>query len=97
MFTYPVKLEKDKATGMYVASCRDLPLMNSVGDSIQCTLQESIHGLVTAVSIEIDEGRTIPSGSKIKNGEYAIPLPEWVATKASLHNAMIESGLQNTE
>lgn len=97
MFTYPVKLEKDEDTGVYIASCRDLPLMNSVGNSIQDTLQESTHGLVTAVSIEIDEGRTIPLGSKIKNGEYAIPLPELVAAKASLHNAMIESGLQNTE
>ncbi|ENR5394166.1 hypothetical protein ACEWIT_003993 [Providencia rettgeri] len=90
MFTYPVKLEKDEATGVYIASCRDLPLMNSVGDSIKDALQESVHGLVTAVSIEIDEGRVIPSGSKIKNDEYAVPLPELVAAKASLHNSMIK-------
>lgn len=97
MFTYPITLKKDEATGSYIASCRDFPLMNSVGDSIQGTLQESIHGLVTAVSIEIDEGRTIPSGSKIKNGEYAIPLPELVAAKATSHNDMIKPDLQGTD
>ncbi|MDG4698868.1 hypothetical protein P7V44_21830 [Providencia sp. CRE-3FA-0001] len=97
MFTYPIKLEKDKDTGTYIASCRDLPLMNSVGDNVQDALLEAIYGLVTAVSIEIDERRAIPLGSELKEGEYAVSLPVLVAMKASLHNAMIESGTRKAD
>lgn len=97
MFTYPVKLEKDADTGAYIASCRDLPLMNSVGDDLQDALFESISGLVTAISIEMDERRPVPTGSKPEKGEYLVTVPVLVAMKASLHNAMIETGTRKAE
>lgn len=97
MFTYPVKLEKNADTGAYIASCRDLPLMNSVGDDLQDALFESISGLVTAISIEMDERRPVPTGSKPEKGEYLVTVPVLVAMKASLHNAMIETGTRKAE
>ncbi|MCG5369588.1 hypothetical protein L7834_007820 [Providencia rettgeri] len=97
MFTYPVKLEKDADTGAYIASCRDLPLMNSVGDDLQDALFESISGLVTAISIEMDERRPVPIGSKPEKGEHLVTVPVLVAMKASLHNAMIETGTRKAE
>ncbi|WP_323086732.1 hypothetical protein [Providencia alcalifaciens] len=97
MFTYPVKLEKDADTGAYIASCRDLPLMNSVGDDLQDVLFESISGLVTAISIEMDERRPVPTGSKPEKGEHLVTVPVLVAMKASLHNAMIESGTRKAD
>ncbi len=97
MFTYPVKLEKDADTGAYIASCRDLPLMNSVGDDLQDALFESISGLVTAISIEMDERRPVPTGSKPEKGEHLVTVPVLVAMKASLHNAMIETGTRKAE
>lgn len=97
MFTYPVKLEKDAGTGAYIASCRDLPLMNSVGDDLQDALFESISGLVTAISIEMDERRPVPTGSKPEKGEHLVTVPVLVAMKASLHNAMIETGTRKAE
>lgn len=97
MFTYPVKLEKDAYTGAYIASCRDLPLMNSVGDDLQDALFESISGLVTAISIEMDERRPVPTGSKPEKGEHLVTVPVLVAMKASLHNAMIETGTRKAE
>lgn len=97
MFTYPIRLEKDEDTGEYIANCRDLPLMNSVGESIETALHESVFGLVAAISIEIKERRPIPTGSKPEDGEHLVTIPVLVAMKASLHNAMIETGTRKAQ
>ncbi|EYU15373.1 hypothetical protein [Photorhabdus aegyptia] len=97
MFNYPIKLEYDEETGSYVASCRDLPLFNSVGDSVDEALLESIDGLVTAIAIEIDKRRPIPEASVLEAGEYIVSLPILVAMKVALHNAMIETGTRKVD
>ncbi|EEB7838045.1 hypothetical protein CBJ37_21390 [Salmonella enterica subsp. enterica serovar Durham] len=97
MFVYPVALKRDDATGAYIASCRDLPLMNSVGDTIEEALLEAIDGLVTAISIEVDERRPVPAGSDLLDGEFPVALPVLVAMKAALHNAMIATGTRKAE
>ncbi|EOT4724242.1 hypothetical protein ACRZUW_003057 [Escherichia coli] len=97
MFNYPVKLERDDKTGAYVVSCRDLPLFNSVGDSVEEALLEAGYGLVAAVAIEIEERRPVPTGSEPKEGEYVVSLSVLPAMKAALHNAMIETGTRKAE
>lgn len=97
MFVYPIKLEHDESTGAYIASCRDLPLMNSVGDSVDEALLEAVEGLVTAISIEIDERRPVSHGSELREGEYPVAVPVLVAMKAELHNAMIASGTRQAD
>ncbi|ECA8972901.1 hypothetical protein ETB55_21695 [Salmonella enterica subsp. enterica serovar Omuna] len=97
MFIYPVQLVRDDATGSYIASCRDLPLMNSVGDTVEEALLEAVDGLVTAISIEVDERRPIPAGSELQDGEYPVTLPVLVAMKSALHNAMIATGTRKAE
>ncbi|PHM51601.1 hypothetical protein [Xenorhabdus hominickii] len=96
-FQYPVKLEHDELTQSYVVSCRDLPLMNSVGESIDEALLEAVDGIVTAIAIEIDERRPIPFGSEARDGEYIVNVPVLVAMKAALHNSMIETGTRKSE
>ncbi|AWK15555.1 hypothetical protein SK355_11570 (plasmid) [Candidatus Fukatsuia symbiotica] len=97
MFNYPIRLEYDKETAVYVASCRDLPLFNSVGDSVDEALLESVDGLITAISIEIDERRPISNASAVEDGEYVLSLPILVTMKAALHNAMIETGTRKAD
>ncbi|WP_409306734.1 hypothetical protein [Pectobacterium sp. B1J-3] len=97
MFNYPVKLELDEATGQYVVSCRDLPLMNSVGDSVDSALLESVDGIVTAIAIEIEERRPVPYASVPIAGEHVVTIPVLVTMKAALHNAMIETGTRKAE
>lgn len=97
MFNYPIKLTHDAETQTWIASCRDLPLMNSVGDSVEQALLESIYGLVTAVAIEIEERRPVPQGSSAQEGEYIVSLPVLAAMKAALHNAMIETGTRKAD
>lgn len=97
MFAYPVKLEHDADCGAYIVSCRDLPLMNSVGDSVEEALLEAVDGLVAALSIEMEERRPVPAGSQPEKGEYLVNVPVLVAMKAILHNAMIETGTRKAD
>ncbi|KON62802.1 antitoxin HicB [Komagataeibacter europaeus] len=97
MFNYAVKLEHDETTDAYVVSCRDLPLMNSVGDSVDDALLEAVDGIITALSIEVEERRPIPAASAPEPGEYVVSLPVLVAMKAALHNAMIETGTRKAD
>ena len=97
MFSYPVKLERDDATKQYVVTCRDLPLMASVGESVEEALAEAVEGIVSAIAIEIDERRPIPSASAPKEDEYLVTVPVLVAMKSALHNAMIETGTRKVD
>lgn len=97
MFNYPVTLERDDATGTYLVSSRDLPYMNSVGDSIDEALMEAVEGIVTAIAIEIEDRRPVPLASAPQEGEYVVTVPILVAMKAALHNAMIETGTRKVD
>lgn len=97
MFVYPVTLAQDPATKSWMVASRDLPLMHSVGESEEDALQEAVFGLVTAIAIEVDERRPIPTGSPLQKGEYLVRVPLLVAMKAALHNAMIETGTRKAD
>ncbi|EAR6582715.1 hypothetical protein EW272_19270 [Salmonella enterica] len=97
MFNYAVKLEHDPDTKSWIATCRDLPLFNSVGDSVDNALLESVDGAIVALSIEIDARRPIPAASQPEEGEYVIHLPVLVVMKAALHNTMIATGTRKSD
>ncbi|HIB1524646.1 TPA: hypothetical protein ACWV6C_000026 [Salmonella enterica subsp. enterica serovar Muenchen] len=97
MFNYAVKLEHDPDTKSWIATCRDLPLFNSAGDSVDDALLESVDGAIVALSIEIDARRPIPAASQPEEGEYVIHLPVLVVMKAALHNAMIATGTRKSD
>ncbi len=97
MFNYAVKLEHDPDTKSWIATCRDLPLFNSAGDSVDNALLESVDGTIVALSIEIDARRPIPAASQPEEGEYVIHLPVLVVMKAALHNAMIATGTRKSD
>ncbi|EEO7837288.1 hypothetical protein G6C41_004125 [Salmonella enterica] len=97
MFNYAVKLEHDPDTKSWIATCRDLPLFNSAGDSVDDALLESVDGAIVALSIEIDARRPIPAASQPEDGEYVIHLPVLVVMKAALHNAMIATGTRKSD
>ena len=97
MFKYAVQIEHDKETDSYLATCRDLPLMASVGDTLDECLLESVDGLTAAISLEIEQRRPIPVLSSVLDGDYVVSVPLLVALKASLHNAMIENGVRKAD
>ncbi len=97
MFNFAVKLEHDVATDSYVASCRDLPLFNAAGDTVEDALFDSIGGLIAAISIEMDARRPIPVPSEPESGEHVVNLPVLVVLKSALYNAMIETGTRKAD
>ena len=97
MYAYPVSLTQDPATQSWIVAARDLPLLHSAGDSQEEALQEAVFGLVTAIAIEVDERRPVPTGSPLQPGEYLVRVPLLVAMKAALHNAMIETGTRKAD
>ncbi len=96
MFNYAVHVEKDE-TGAFVVSCRDLPLLHSVGDTVDEALLEAEDGIITAISLEMDMRRPIPVASAPQPGEHVVVLPVLVAMKAALYNTMIETGTRKAD
>ena len=97
MFNYAVKLTHDAETGDYEVSCRDLPLLHSVGDTVEEALLEAEDGIITAISLEMDMRRPVPVATAPQDGEYVVIVPVLVAMKAALYNAMIETGTRKAD
>lgn len=97
MFNYAVQLTQDAETGVYEVACRDLPLLHSVGDTVEEALLEAEDGIVTAISLEMDMRRPVPVASAPLDGEHVVIVPVLVAMKAALYNAMIETGTRKAD
>lgn len=97
MFNYAVKLARDVETDTYEVSCRDLPLLHSVGDTVEEALLEAEDGIITAISLEMDMRRPVPVATAPQEGEHVVIIPVLVAMKAALYNAMIETGTRKAD
>ncbi|HBJ3896853.1 type II toxin-antitoxin system HicB family antitoxin [Acinetobacter baumannii] len=83
--------------GAYIVSSRDLPLLNSVGYTLEEALSEALDGIETTFEIYMDERKAIPLPSKGKKDEYEIHLPVRVAAKVRLYNEMISQDVTKAE
>ncbi|MBT2116439.1 type II toxin-antitoxin system HicB family antitoxin [Dyella sp. LX-66] len=92
---YPIKLKL--ADGAYVASCRDLPAFNSVGDTQAEALRESVDALALALQGYIDDRRPIPQPSEKKRGEHWVALPALDVAKIGLYEAMRAKGMRKSD
>lgn len=92
---YAVKLTE--ANGVYVASCRDLPAFNSVGDSIEEALAESADAIALVLQWHIDERTPIPAPTEKKRGEHWVELPALDVAKVGLYQAMMAKGLRKAD
>jgi antitoxin HicB len=95
MYEYPVTVVESE--GAQLVFCPDIPEMHSVGDTLEQALREAEDGLVTALSIYVDQRRTIPLPSKRKKGQHLVYLPALVVAKVALWNAMQEQGLRKAD
>lgn len=92
---YAIKLTE--ADGAFVATCRDLPAFNSVGDSKEEALRESVDALVLALQSYIDARKPIPAATEKKRGEHWVELPALNVAKIGLHQAMLEKGVRKAD
>ncbi|MGO4522990.1 type II toxin-antitoxin system HicB family antitoxin [Dyella sp. 2RAF44] len=83
---YAVKLIQDGDA--FVATCRDLPTFNSVGESIEDALQESRDAIALALQYYIDESLPIPNASERRRHEHCVTLRPLDVAKAGLYRLM---------
>ena len=88
VFTYPVKLTRDRKDGGYVVSCRDISEAITQGDSIEHALSEAEGALQAAIECRIEDGLDIPAPSPVKRGERMASTPITTALKAAVCNEM---------
>ncbi|MBT0721661.1 hypothetical protein EFZ10_04520 [Tatumella sp. TA1] len=69
---YALKIEFDPNTDSYLATCRDLPLMASVGCTLADCILEASYGLQAAIELEKEQGRPEPIPSKALDNEYLV-------------------------
>lgn len=92
---YAVKLTLDGGT--YVSACRDLPAFNSVGDTVEEALRESVDGIALVLQAHMDGRQPIPRATEKKRGEHYVRLPALDVAKIGLYEAMRAKGLRKTD
>lgn len=81
--------------GAYVVACRDLPSLNSVGDSIGEALREAADAMALVLQGHIDERQPIPVASDKQDGEYWVSLPAADAAKVGLYQVMLSNDMSS--
>lgn len=92
---YAVKLVEND--GAFVATCRDLPAFNSVGDTAEDALCESVDAIALALQSYMDDRQPIPVATEKKRGEYWVALPALDVAKVGLYQAMQAKGVRKAD
>ncbi|ASL26231.1 type II toxin-antitoxin system HicB family antitoxin [Azotobacter chroococcum] len=92
MYDYPITVHSE--AGHYWSSCPDIPEAHSAGDTIGMLLANAFDGIRLALTIYVDQGRSIPLASPAKAGQYVVSLPAQTVAKVHLWNTMREQGLR---
>jgi antitoxin HicB len=92
-FAFPAKLARDRASGGFTVSFRDLPEALTAGGDRAGALEQAADCLDEAIAGRISDGEEIPVPSAAKRGEAVISLGARMAAKAALHIALAESGM----
>ncbi|WP_199100658.1 type II toxin-antitoxin system HicB family antitoxin [Dyella sp. ASV21] len=92
---YAVKLVE--ADGAFVATCRDLPSFNSVGDTVEEALRESVDAIALSLQGYMDAREPIPVATDKKRGEHWVYLPALDVAKVGLYQAMLAKALRKSD
>ena len=97
MYDYAIRFEEDGTAPGVAVFCRDLPELNSFGDDRQHAISEAVDAIESALSIYVDQRRTIPAATRAKNGEVSIHLPAVTVAKIALWNEMMARGMRKAD
>lgn len=81
----------------FLVSSRDIPELNSVGESFEDALKEAVAGIETAFMIYMEDRVPIPLPSAPEEGEHLVTLPILVAAKVYLYNEMLAQNVTKAE
>jgi antitoxin HicB len=96
MYNFAIRFETDDSPGLAVF-CRDLPELGSYGDDVEHAMREAVDGIETALSIYVDERRSIPAATPPQDGEHIVYLPAVTVAKIVLWNAMMEREMRKAD
>lgn len=97
MFRYPASVSFDKDAGQFEISFRDFANLHSVAfneDEIELEASEALTAMIGEL---IDSRIPVPQASEPTEGEISVHLPVLTSLKASLHNAMINTGTRKAD
>lgn len=97
LFTYPVKLTRDRKDGGYVATSRDLPEAITQGETVEEALAQAEGAIQAAIEGRIEDGLDIPVPSQAKPVERMVSTPITTALKAAVYVAMREQKVSKSE
>jgi antitoxin HicB len=96
-FVYPTVFTPDAKDGGFVVMFVDLPEAITQGETVDAALREAADCLEEAVANRIVTGLPIPPPSRLKKGQYAVPLAAQTAAKAALSIALQEARITKAE
>jgi antitoxin HicB len=96
-FVYPARFAPDTREGGFVVTFGDLPEAITQGETLEEALQEAADCLEEAIANRIVTGLPIPPPSRIKRGQYAVPVAAQTAAKAALYIALQEVEITKAE
>jgi antitoxin HicB len=96
-FVYPAILTPDAKDGGFVITFVDLPEAITQGDTKNEALREAADCLEEAVANRLVTGLPIPPPSRLKRGQYAVPVAAQTAAKAALYIALQEARITKAE
>lgn len=92
-FSYPAMLESNDEGG-FIVSFRDVPEALTEAPNREEALDLAKDALITAIDFYIEDRRSFPEPSSIKEGEVLIDLPTSVVAKILLLNTMVEQNVR---
>jgi len=95
-FTYPARLQKDKA-GFFLVTFPDFPAAATDGETMEESLHNAADALEEAIAGRINRGDTVPRPGPVKTRQRRVPVPAQIAVKAALYMAVKDAGIKNTE
>lgn len=96
-FVYPARFTPDVEDGGFVVTFVDLPEAITQGETREEALQEAADCLEEAMANRIVSGLSIPPPSRLKRGQYAVPVAAQTAAKAALYIALQEARITKAE
>ena len=96
-FVYPAILTPDAKDGGFVVTFVDLPEAITQGETESEALQEAADCLEEAMANRIVTGLPIPPPSRIKRGQYAVPVAAHTAAKAALYIVLQDARITKAE
>jgi antitoxin HicB len=92
---YAVRVKKED--GDHVVTVRDLPEVVTSGDTLDQSLELAADAIEVVVTARMERDQDLPEPTNARRGEHLVPLPAWLAAKASVYRAWKASGLKKTE